>query len=268
MVQSSAATRRHSFGPHYKTVRHPRTGISKRRMDHRSSHPCRRSFSARSPCRPGSPSSDMSKPLALLRRACCSALRRRDGAVSVEFAIAAIPLLFMLFAIIESGLIFVAQVDLSNATMMVARQIRTGSLMAAGKTSITSGSNLSLSDFKTAICNTMNFIPTASCTSQLQIDMRTQSSFGAGQTASSPIASYNFNNSSLCYYSGQSGSIVELRAFYLWKVNTPMLFSALVNASSYTVDGTTTSGSYHVITAAEAFRVEQNSSGSNAGSTC
>jgi Flp pilus assembly protein TadG len=195
-------------------------------------------------------------------------LRCRRGAIAVEFALAAMPFIFMLFAIIESGLIFVAQVDLSNATMNVARQVRTGNLMAAGNTSTTTGLTLSLADFKTAICKSMNFIPVNTCTAQLQIDMRTQSTFGSGQAAAVPIVNLNFNNSALCYYSGQSGSIVELRAFYLWTVNTPLILSALINAKSYTVGTTTTNGNYHVITSAEAFRVEQNSSGTNTGSGC
>ena len=195
-------------------------------------------------------------------------LRSRRGAVAVEFALAVLPFLFVLFAIIESGLIFVAQIDLSNATMFLARQIRTGNLMAAGASSSTSGITLSIADFKTAVCNSMNFIPTNTCATQLQVDIRTQSSFGGGQTLGVPIVNMNFNNSALCYYSGQSGSIVELRAFYLWPVNTPLILSALVNATAYTSSGVTAYGNYSVIVSAEAFRVEQNSSGTNAGSGC
>ena len=178
------------------------------------------------------------------------------------------PFLFVLFAIIESGLIFVAQVDLTNATMMVARQIRTGNLVAAGLTSSSSGTTVSLADFKTAVCNAMNFIPTSTCTAQLQIDVRAQTNFGSGQTATTPITNLNFNNSSLCYYSGNAGSVVELRAFYLWQVNTPLILAALINAKTYTTGQTTTSGNYHVITSAEAFRVEQTLSTSNSGSNC
>ena len=196
------------------------------------------------------------------------AVQSRRGAVALEFALTAMPFIFMLFAIIESGLIFVAQIDLSNATMNLARQIRTGNVMAAGLSSSTSGTSLSLSDFKKTICNSMQFIPTSTCVNQLQVDMHTQMIFGSGQTASLPIVNLNFNNSALCYYSGQAGSIVELRVFYLWQVFTPLIMKALVNAQSYTVGGTTTNGSFHVITSAEAFRVEQNSSGSNAGGGC
>jgi Flp pilus assembly protein TadG len=195
-------------------------------------------------------------------------LRSRRGAAAVEFALVATPFIFALFAIIESGLIFVAQIDLSNATMFLARQIRTGAVMASGSSSTTSGTVLSLSDFKTQICSAMKFIPTATCSAQLQVDMRTQSAFGSGQTTVAPIVNLNFNAASLCYNSGQAGSIVEFRAYYLWTVDTPLLLGALVNATAYTVGGTTMYGNYHVITSAEAFRIEQNASGTNAGSGC
>ena len=206
----------------------------------------------------------MQRPLSPLSRC----LRSRRGVAAVEFALVAMPFIFMLFAIIESGLIFVAQIDLSNATMSLARKIRTGAIMATGASSTTSGPVLSLSDFKKAICNSMNFIPVNTCTAQLQIDVRTQSSFGGAQALAVPVVNMNFDNSTLCYFSGQSGSIVELRAFYLWTVNTPLLLTPLVNANAYTVGGTTAAGNYHVITSAEAFRVEQNNSGKNTGAGC
>ncbi len=196
------------------------------------------------------------------------ALQSRRGAVALEFALVATPFIFMLFAIIESGLIFVAQIDLSNATMSLARQVRTGNLVASGASSTTSGTTLSLSDFKTSICTKMQFIPVSTCVNQLQVDMQTKSIFGAGQTATLPIVNLNFNNAGLCYYSGQAGSIVELRAFYLWQIYTPLIMTALINAQAYTVGGVTTTGNYHVITSAEAFRVEQNGAGNNAGTGC
>lgn len=195
-------------------------------------------------------------------------MRNRRGAVALEFAIVAAPFLFMLFAIIESGMVFVANIDLSNATMALARQIRTGAVVAAGASASTKGVVLSLTDFKTAICSKMALVSNSTCINQLQVDLRSPSSFGGGQNASSPLSNGNFNTASLCYYSGSAGSVVEFRAFYLWPIATPMLFSALVNASSYTVNGQTTTGNYRVLLSAEAFRVEQNAAGSNGGNGC
>lgn len=194
-------------------------------------------------------------------------LRRRDGAAAIEFAIVVTPLVFMLFAIIEIGIIFVTNINLNNATLLLARQIRTGGIVAAGS-SVTSSSGLvlSLADFKTAICKNLIMVPSATCTTQLQVDIRTQNNFGS--TAPSPFAGTTFSNSALCYYSGQGGSIVEFKAYYLWPVATPILTAALVNATTYKSGSSSTSGNFYVLQSAEAFKVEPNNSGSNGGSGC
>lgn len=195
------------------------------------------------------------------------ALRRRDGAAAIEFALVATPFMFLLFGIIEMGIIFVTNINLSNATLLLARQIRTGGIMAPGSSATSSsGISLDLADFKTAICNKLLMVPSATCTAQLQVDIRTQSAFGVAST--NPVNNKNFNNSSLCYYSGANGSIVEFRSYYLWPIATPILLSALANATSYTVGTTTTSGNFFVLQSAEAFKVEPNSSGTNSGSGC
>lgn len=193
--------------------------------------------------------------------------RQQDGSVATEFALVAAPLIFLLFAIIELGLMFVTNINLSNATLQVARQVRTGGIVAAGSSVATSsGVLLTLADFKQAICNGLSMVPKTTCTSQLQIDIRTQSSFG--QASANPMTGSTFNNASLCYYSGSGGSIVELRIYYLWPIATPVLLSALVNTSTYRSGSTTTTGSYRVLQSAEAFKIEPNSSGSNPGSGC
>ncbi len=196
-----------------------------------------------------------------------TALRRRDGVAAVEFALVAMPFVFILFAIIEIGLIFVTNINLSNATLLLARQIRTGGIIAPGvATTSSSGVALSPADFKTAICNNLTMVPAAACTTQLQVDIRTQSSFG--QASANPISGTTFDNASFCFYSGASGSIVEFRAYYLWPVATPVLLSALVNATSYKAGATTTAGNFYILRSAEAFKIEQNSSGANSGSGC
>ena len=201
-------------------------------------------------------------------RALAAALFARRGSVTVEFALIATPFFFLLFAIIEGGLILVASIDLSNATMALGRQLRTGSIMATGAASTSAGHVMSLNDFKTAICSKMALIPTATCLNQVQVDIQSPQTFGTQQSAANPITSNVFNTAGLCYYSGNGGSVVEFRAFYLWPVTTPLVFAALVNATSVKVGNTTTAGNYHVIVSSEAFKIEQNSSGNNSGNGC
>ena len=210
----------------------------------------------------------MHRLYSIVARSIQRALRRRDGVAALEFALVASPFIFLLFAIVEIGLIFVANINLANATLALARQIRTGGIVAPGTAATSSsGVSMDLPDFKAAICNKMQIVPINTCLSQLHVDVRIQSSF-SGRTAPNPLSNGTFNNSSLCYYSGSGGSITEFRAFYLWPVATPVLLSALVNASTYKSGNTITSGSFYMLVSSEVFKIEQNSSGSNNGSGC
>src|ERR1700684_3169198 len=107
------------------------------------------------------------------------------GATAVEFALLAIPFFMLLFGILELGLVFLLSVNLANATANEARQIRVGSLEAAGvSTTTSSGNQLDVSAFKTAVCNQIAVVPAATCIAQLQVDVRTLSSFGQAEPVS------------------------------------------------------------------------------------
>lgn len=195
-------------------------------------------------------------------------LQERRGAAAVEFALVATPFLFLLFAVAELGLIFVANICLSNATLALARGIRVGSIVAPGMAATSSvGIQMDLADFKAAICKQMQLVPTSACLSQLQLDVRTQASF-QNRAAPSPFSGSSFSNSGFCFYSGAPGSIVELRAYYLWPLQTPVLLSPLVNATSVTTASGTARGSYFVLTSSEVFKSEPNATATNTGSGC
>ena len=194
--------------------------------------------------------------------------RRRDGAATVEFALVAVPFMMLIFCIIELSLILVVDLSLTNATLLLARQIRVGSLIAVSSSiSASSGTTISLADFKQAICSNILIVPTATCLNSLQIDLRTQSAF-AGQTNPNPVSGTNFSNTALCFYSGISGSIVELRAFYLWPLLNPVLLAPFVQTTTITTSSGTTSGSYFLLFSSEVFRNEPNASSSNSGTGC
>ena len=74
--------------------------------------------------------------------ACCFA-RHQDGAAAVEFALVAVPFLALLFAILETALVFFAGQTLETAASDSARMIMTGQ-----------GANWSVSDFQTQLCGT------------------------------------------------------------------------------------------------------------------
>lgn len=192
----------------------------------------------------------------------------RRGSVMVEFTLVATPLLFFIFAIIELGLIFVANTSLANATFSLARQIRVGKITAAGKATTTSnGIQMDLADFKKAVCNNIQIVPTATCLSQLQVDLRTQTSFQSQSSVNTGSGS-NFNTSNMCFYSGSPGDIVVMRAYFLWSIQTPVLLAPLGSVTSVTTSAGSSTGNYFVLTSSEVFRNEPNAAATNNGSGC
>ncbi len=190
------------------------------------------------------------------------------GAAAVEFALVAIPFFALLFGILELALVFLVSVSLSNATANEARLIRVGSLEAAGVGVTTSnGNQLDVPAFKTAICNQITLVPTSTCINQLQVDVRTLSSFQQSPPAS-PISGSTFNTSNLCFYSGSAGSIVEMRAYYLWSLLDPVLLAPLANLTRLTGPGGSTSGAWLLISSTEVMKTEAVPGESNTDVSC
>lgn len=156
--------------------------------------------------------------------------------MAVEFAIVAMPLFFMLFAIIELALVYLLSSTLENATSDAARTIRTGAVQTSGGGSATA--------IRNAICDKLGWLQ-AQCQSNLSVDVRTYSQF-ANPTAPNPINNGNFDNTALMYAPGQQGDIVMVRAYYRWKLLTPFLNGGLQRLNN----------GVSLITAAATFRNE------------
>ncbi len=192
----------------------------------------------------------------------------RRGATAVELALVAAPLFFLIFAILELSIVFVLSLNLSNAAATLGRQLRVGQIIAPGASVTTSsGTQLDVADFKTALCNNMGFVPYATCMIQLQVDVRTLSSF-QNQTPPNPISGGAFNTTGLCFYSGAASNIVEFRAYYLWPVITPVILSALANVTSVVTSTGTSTGTWFSISVTEVFKNEPSSSITNTGNSC
>jgi Flp pilus assembly protein TadG len=162
------------------------------------------------------PSGHAQRPGAILRRLA----RCRDGVSAIEFALIAVPFLMLLFAIIETALMFFAGQVLDNATNRVARQIRTGE---AHQT------NLSREQMIQTICSGMAGLP--SCESRLHLDVRTYQNFDAVDLAS-PLDE-DGNIRSLAFNYGKSADVVVVRAFYAW----PPTFHLLSSSGGALADG-------------------------------
>ncbi|MDE2465908.1 MAG: pilus assembly protein [Alphaproteobacteria bacterium] len=128
-----------------------------------------------------------------------------DGATAVEFALIAAPFFALLFAILETGLVFIAQQTLQTATTQTARMIMTGQAQTA---------NMSAAQFQQALCT--NATALFSC-SGLYVNVQTFSSFST-MTQMNPLQNGKFVSSNMNFTPGGPGDIVLVQAFYQWPV--------------------------------------------------
>lgn len=158
--------------------------------------------------------------------------RPREGSSAVEFAMVAFPFFFMMFAIIEIGMIFVTDSMLENAAIESGRLVRTG--QAAG-TIVTADA------FKAQVCSRMSIF-SSQCSSRATVDVREISQF-RNQTPPDPMANgTTFDPSQLTYQPGQPGSLMLVRVWYRQPLFTPFLAQALsrLNDGANIMTATTT----------------------------
>jgi len=142
----------------------------------------------------------------ILRRFC----RRKDGAVAVEFALVAAPFLALLFAIMETAIVFFAGQTLETAASDSARLILTGQAQKQG---------FSQAKFKEEVCNRVRGL--FDCENGIQIDVRTYSSFSA-MSSTKPLDENGNVNLTPTYQPGGPGDIVLVRLIYPWPVYMSM----------------------------------------------
>jgi Flp pilus assembly protein TadG len=145
----------------------------------------------------------------------------RKAAAAVEFALVAAPLVFMICACIELGMVILVSVTLDNATDIASRGIRTGT---------TTSSNTSLTQFRQAICDNMGWL-SSSCPSSLSVDVMTYNSF-ANVPLTDPVSNGQLQTGSLNYTIGAGSQIQMVRAYYDWPLFTPMLSGGLSTLSN------------------------------------
>ena len=156
----------------------------------------------------------------LVRRACPRRfLRQEDGAVAVEFGLVLLPFLAVMFAIMETALVFFAGQTLETAVADSARLILTGQAQSQSLTQDT---------FKNAVCARIYGL--FNCNSGVYVDVRTYTSFANVSMASPVDANGNLVNN-FVYQPGGPGDIVVVRLFYQWPVAVSLLGLNLSNMS-------------------------------------
>jgi Flp pilus assembly protein TadG len=162
-------------------------------------------------------------------------LRREDGAAAIEFAVVAAPFLALLFAIMETALMFLASQTLETTVQNSARLVLTGQAQDQG---------YAMSDFKTAVCQ--NLAVMFNC-NNIMIDVQTAQNFSSANT-SLPIQNGQLQNNNFGFSPGSPGDIVIVRLMYQWPVYVQLL--GLANALS------NMSGNINLMMATAAFRNE------------
>jgi len=165
--------------------------------------------------------------------------RNQRGSAAVEFALVA-PLFFaLLFAIIETGMVFLASQSLETALQDSARMIMTGQAQTA---------NYDKQGFKTnVVCTHVNVL--FDCVNGIYVDVQSYpsgptSGFGS-VTISDPITGGNFVDNTK-YSPGGPGDIVVVRLFYQWPLFVTGLGYNIANLS----------GSKRLLSATAAFKNE------------
>lgn len=134
--------------------------------------------------------------------------RDRSGAAAVETALVAAPLIALLVAALQLGLVYLSQSALEVATEKTSRSVLIGSAQTAG---------LTQAQFLSALCNNLPSI--LSC-SRVMVDAQVYTTF-SGSNTSAPTITYDAKGNvtnQWAYNLGGANSIVVLRVMYLLPV--------------------------------------------------
>jgi Flp pilus assembly protein TadG len=160
--------------------------------------------------------------------------RAKQGSAAVEFAIIAIPFFLLLYAVIDTSLVYFATQTLENGVSAAARQIKTGQAQSASMTS---------AQFRTLICNQISML--LKCDAHLGIDVRRFTSFNNVNLPAAVDGNGNLTGN-FQFNMGGAGDIIVVRAFYAWPMLTPEFGQTMSNMS----------GNSRLLTAAFAFKNE------------
>jgi Flp pilus assembly protein TadG len=161
--------------------------------------------------------------------------REEDGATMVEFALVAAPFFALMYAIMETALVFFASQTLETAVSDSARLIMTGQAQ---------GGNYTAAQFKTSVCAKIAGL--FDCVNGMYVDVKTYSSFGAVDNSMPTDASGNLKVATFGYSPGGPGDIVVVKLMYQWPVYASLLGFNLSNMA----------GNKRLLMATAAFRNE------------
>jgi Flp pilus assembly protein TadG len=146
--------------------------------------------------------------------------RNRNAAAALEFALVAPVFLVLLFAILETAVMFFASQVLETITQQSARMILTGQAQNSG---------FLKANFTAYVCNQ---IPAMFTCANMQVDVRSYSSFAAVTFNNQIDASGNFISNNLQYSPGGPGCTVVVQVYYPWQLFVTRLGYNISNMSN------------------------------------
>jgi Flp pilus assembly protein TadG len=139
-------------------------------------------------------------------------VRHQEGAAAIEFGLVAAPFLALVFAIIESAVVFFAGQALETAAADSARLIMTGQAQTQG---------FDQDKFKLAVCAKIYGL--FNCNGGLYVDVKKYSSFDSVNTSKPIDSNGNLQTGNFGYQPGGPGDIVVVRLMYQWPVYVSLL---------------------------------------------
>lgn len=137
-----------------------------------------------------------------------------DGAVAIEFAFLALPFFYLLMAILETSLVFFAEINLNAGMEQAIRQIRTGNFAGDRNTMVE------------AICGGSTVIP--NCTDKVKVDVRRLDAFSdaTGADAFEPCRN-GVDPDAFDVDAGAASTVMLARVCYDWELFTPFMSKIL-----------------------------------------
>lgn len=138
-------------------------------------------------------------------------IREQDGAAALEFAIVMFPFFALIFAIMETSLIFLASQTLETAAAESGRLIFTGQAQ---------GAKLTQAAFQEQVCNRIYAL--FDCRNNLKVDVRQYDKFDAAKFQRPEVDEEGNFKGDFVYDPAGPGCITVVRLYYQWPLTLPL----------------------------------------------
>jgi Flp pilus assembly protein TadG len=161
-------------------------------------------------------------------------IRQNDGSAAVEFGMVAAPFLALIFAILETALVFFAGQTMETAAADSARLVMTGQAQTQG---------FDQGKFKAEVCK--RIFALFDCAANMKVDVRTYAAF-SDVDLTKPVDANGQLIDNFTYKPGGPGDLVVVRLLYEYPIYVSLLGINLTDMA----------GSKRLLVATSAFRNE------------